>query len=219
MKNIIFIAPPAAGKGTQSAILEKKYNLPHISTGDILREESKKDTELGRYIAEVLSSGSLVKDDVTYTLLQNRLSESDCKNGYVLDGFPRNIEQAYKYDEILKNLNQELGYVIKLDINEETLEKRITGRRICENCKTVYNINSETEKPEQESICDKCGGRLYQRNDDNVTSFKNRYKVYEEKTKPLLDYYKKKGILYVINGDDSVESIAKKIDKVLKEGM
>ncbi len=219
MKNIIFIAPPAAGKGTQSAILEKKYNLPHISTGDILREESKKDTELGRYIAEVLSSGSLVKDDVTYTLLQNRLSESDCQNGYVLDGFPRNIEQAYKYDEILKNLNQELGYVIKLDINEETLEKRITGRRICENCKTVYNINSETEKPKQESICDKCGGRLYQRNDDNVTSFKNRYKVYEEKTKPLLDYYKEKGILYVINGDDSVESIAKKIDKVLKEGM
>lgn len=219
MRNIIFIAPPAAGKGTQSAILEKKYNLPHISTGDILREESKKDTELGRYIAEVLSSGSLVKDDVTYTLLQNRLSESDCQNGYVLDGFPRNIEQAYKYDEILKNLNQELGYVIKLDINEETLEKRITGRRICENCKTVYNINSETEKPKQESICDKCGGRLYQRNDDNVTSFKNRYKVYEEKTKPLLDYYKKKGILYVINGDDSVESIAKKIDKVLKEGM
>lgn len=219
MKNIIFIAPPAAGKGTQSAILEKKYDLPHISTGDILREESKKDTELGRYIAEVLSSGSLVKDDVTYTLLQNRLSESDCKNGYVLDGFPRNIEQAYKYDEILKNLNQELGYVIKLDINEETLEKRVTGRRICENCKTVYNINSETEKPKQESICDKCGGRLYQRNDDNVTSFRNRYKVYVEKTKPLLDYYKEKGILYVINGDDSVESIAKKIDKVLKEGM
>ena len=219
MNNIIFIAPPAAGKGTQSAILEKKYDLPHISTGDILREESKKDTELGRYIAEVLSSGSLVKDDVTYTLLQNRLSESDCQNGYVLDGFPRNIEQAYKYDEILKNLNQELGYVIKLDINEETLEKRITGRRICENCKTVYNINSETEKPEQESICDKCGGRLYQRNDDNVTSFRNRYKVYVEKTKPLLDYYKEKGILYVINGDDSVESIAKEIDKVLKEGM
>ena len=219
MKNIIFIAPPAAGKGTQSAILEKKYNLPHISTGDILREEAKKDTELGRYIAEVLSSGGLVKDDVTYTLLQNRLSEDDCKNGYVLDGFPRNIEQAYKYDEILEKLNQQLGYVIKLDIDEETLEKRITGRRICENCKTVYNINSLEEKPKEESICDKCGGRLYQRNDDNITSFKNRYKVYVEKTKPLLDYYAKKGILYLINGNDSVSEIAKKIDKVLKEGM
>ncbi len=219
MKNIIFIAPPAAGKGTQSAILEKKYHLPHISTGNILREESQKDTELGRYIAEVLSNGDLVKDDITYTLLKSRLSEDDCKNGYILDGFPRNIEQAYKYDEILKELNQELGYVIKLDIPLETLEKRITGRRICPDCKTVYNLNSETEKPTQESICDKCGGRLYQRNDDNITSFKNRYELYIEKTKPLLDYYDKKGILYVIDGNDSVEEVSKKIDSVLKKGM
>ena len=219
MKNIIFIAPPAAGKGTQSAILEKKYNLPHISTGDILREEAKKDSELGRYISEVLSNGGLVKDEVTYELLKNRLSQSDCKNGYVLDGFPRNIEQAYKYDEILNSLNQQLGYVIQLDIDEETLEKRITGRRICPDCKTVYNLNSETEKPTQESICDKCGGRLYQRNDDNITSFKNRYELYIEKTKPLLDYYDKKGILYVIDGNDSVEEVSKKIDSVLKKGM
>ena len=130
MKNIIFIAPPAAGKGTQSAILKKKYNLPHISAGDILREEAKKDSELGRYISEVLSSGGLVKDEITYELLTNRLSKDDCKNGYVLDGFPRNIEQAHKYDEILTSLNQELGFVIQLDIDEETLEKRITGRRI-----------------------------------------------------------------------------------------
>ena len=219
MKNIIFIAPPAAGKGTQSAILEKKYNLPHISTGDILREEAKRDTELGRYISEVLSSGGLVKDEVTYELLKNRLSQDDCKNGYILDGFPRNIEQAYKYDEILNSLNQQLGYVIQLDIDEETLEKRITGRRICPDCKTVYNLNSETEKPTQESICDKCGGRLYQRNDDNITSFKNRYELYLEKTKPLLDYYGKKGILYVIDGNNSVDEVSKKIDSVLKKGM
>ena len=219
MKNIIFIAPPAAGKGTQSAILEKKYNLPHISTGDILREESKKDSELGRYIAEVLSTGSLVKDEVTYELLTNRLSSEDCKNGYVLDGFPRNIEQAHKYDEILTKLNQKLGYVIMIDIPKDVLEKRITGRRICQNCGAVYNINSNLEKPSQESICDKCGNRLYQRNDDNITSFNNRYDLYLEKTKPLLDYYKEKGILYVVSGDDTVESISNKIDKVLKEGM
>lgn len=219
MKNIIFIAPPAAGKGTQSAIIEKKYNLPHISTGDILRDESKKDTELGRYIREVLDNGGLVKDEITYELLKERLKEEDCKNGYVLDGFPRNIEQAYKYDEILKSLNQQLGYVIKLDIDEATLEKRITGRRLCENCRSVYNINSIEESPKTESICDKCGHRLYQRNDDNISSFKNRYNLYIEKTKPLLDYYAKKGILYVINGNDSVESVAKEIDKVLKEGM
>ena len=136
-----------------------------------------------------------------------------------LDGFPRNIEQAYKYDEILNSLNQQLGYVIQLDIDEETLEKRITGRRICPDCKTVYNLNSETEKPTQESICDKCGGRLYQRNDDNITSFKNRYELYLEKTKPLLDYYGKKGILYVIDGNNSVDEVSKKIDSVLKKGM
>lgn len=219
MKNIIFIAPPAAGKGTQSAILKKKYNLPHISTGDLLREESKKDSELGRYISEVLSSGSLVKDEITYELLLNRLSQKDCKNGYILDGFPRSIEQAYKYDEILESLNQKLGYVIQLDITEEALEKRITGRRVCEDCGTVYNINSDNEKPKQESICDKCGGKLYQRNDDNITSFKHRYDLYMEKTKPLLDYYAKKGILYVIDGNASVESVSKKIDSVLKKGM
>ena len=219
MKNIIFIAPPAAGKGTQSSIIEKKYNLPHISTGDILRDEAKKDSELGRYISEVLDNGELVKNEITYELLTNRLSQSDCKNGYVLDGFPRNIEQAYKYDEILKDLNQELGYVLKLDIPQEVLEKRITGRRICEDCGTVYNINSINEKPQTESICDKCGGRLYQRNDDNITSFKNRYDLYIEKTKPLLDYYAKKGILYVINGNNSVEEVSKKIDAVLKKGM
>ncbi len=219
MKNIIFIAPPAAGKGTQSVILEKKYNLPHISTGDILREEAKMDTELGRYISEVLSHGSLVKDEITYELLQKRLAMKDCQNGYILDGFPRNIEQAYKYDEILTNLGQELGYVIKLDIDEATLEKRITGRRLCEDCGTVYNINSYDEKPKQESICDKCGGRLYQRNDDNITSFKNRYNLYLEKTKSLLDYYDKKGILYVINGNGSVLEVASRIETLLKKGM
>ena len=136
-----------------------------------------------------------------------------------MDGYPRNIDQAYDYDKILKELNQVLGYVIVLDIKEETLEKRVTGRRICENCKAVYNINSETEKPKVESICDKCGGRLYQRNDDNVTSFKHRYNLYLEKTKPLLDYYREKGILYVINGDDTITNIASNIDKVIKEGM
>ena len=219
MKNIIFIAPPASGKGTQSAILEKKYNLIHISTGNLLRQEALKDTELGRYISEVLASGGLVKNEIAYDIVYKRLKESDCQNGYVLDGYPRNIEQAYDYDKILKELNQVLGYVIVLDIKEETLEKRVTGRRVCENCKAVYNINSETEKPKVESICDKCGGRLYQRNDDNVTSFKHRYNLYLEKTKPLLDYYREKGILYVINGDDTITNIASNIDKVIKEGM
>ena len=219
MKNIIFIAPPAAGKGTQSEIIEKKYSLPHISVGDLLRNESKEDSELGRYIAEVLSTGGLVKDEIAYQLLKKRLVKEDCQNGYILDGYPRNTFQAEEYDKLLKELNQELGYVIELDIKEEVLEKRITGRRICENCKAVYNINSKEEKPKEESVCDKCKGRLYQRNDDNITSFKNRYKVYLEKTKPLLDYYKEKGILYVVDANDKVTSIAEKIDKIINKGM
>lgn len=218
MKNIIFIAPPAAGKGTQSAILEKKYNLPHISVGDLLREESTKDSEMGRYISEVMSNGGLVKDEITYQLLLNKASEKNYQNGYILDGYPRNIEQAESYDKMLQDLNQELGYVIYLEIKEDILEKRITGRRICQDCNAVYNINSETECPKEESVCDKCHGRLYQRNDDNVTSFKNRYKVYIEKTKPLLDYYQQKGLLHVIDGNDTVQNISLKIDNIIKEG-
>ena len=218
MKNIIFIAPPAAGKGTQSSLIEKEYHMPHISTGDILREVSQEDSEVGSYILEVLSQGGLVKDDIMYQLLEERLKKEDCRNGYVLDGFPRNVEQAMKYDEMLKKLHQELGYVIVLDIDEKTLEKRVTGRRICDACGAVYNINTEKEQPKEESICDVCGGRLKQRNDDNIESFRNRYQIYLEKMQPLLDYYKKKGILYVIDGKGSVEEIFQKIKKVLMKG-
>ncbi len=217
MKNILFIAPPAAGKGTQSELIEKKYHLPHISTGDILREASLLDNELGSYIREVLSSGGLVKDEITYQLIEERLSQSDCQNGYILDGFPRNVEQAKKYDEILTNLKQQLGFVFSLEIDEKVLEKRITGRRICEQCNAVYNLNSKNEQPQIESTCNKCSGRLYQRNDDNITSFQNRYQLYLEKTAPLLDYYRQKGVLYVINGEGSKEEIHDRIVQVLTE--
>ena len=141
MKNIMFIAPPAAGKGTQAELVVAKYHIPHISTGDILREISKEDSELGHYVFETLASGKLVKDEITYQLIQDRLSKDDCKNGFIIDGFPRNLEQAIEYDKILANLGYTIGNVIYININEKTLEKRITGRRICEDCKTIYNIN------------------------------------------------------------------------------
>ncbi len=216
MKNIIMIAPPAAGKGTQSNLVATKYHIPHISTGDILREVMKEDSEIGEYVLETVTSGGLVKDEIMYTLIEKRLSEADCENGYILDGFPRNVEQAKKYDEILGRLNQTLGYVIVLDIDEKLLAKRVTGRRICENCNAVYNINVESETPEVESVCDVCGGRLYQRNDDNLEAFQNRYQVYLEKTKPLLAYYEEKKKVYRVDGSLSVDEIFKEITKILE---
>jgi adenylate kinase len=217
MKNIMFIAPPAAGKGTQAELVVSKYNIPHISTGDILREISKEDSEIGNYVYETLASGQLVKDDITYQLIEERLKKDDCKNGYIIDGFPRNLDQAYKYDEILERLNYDIGYVIYIDVDRKTLEKRITGRRICENCKTIYNINDENNAPEIESICDICGGKLYQRSDDNLEAFQTRYQMYQEKTEPILEHYREKNVLIDIDGNDSVENIFKKIDKVINQ--
>ena len=215
MKNIMFIAPPAAGKGTQAELVTKKYNIPHISTGDILREISKEDSEIGSYVYETLASGKLVKDEITYKLIEERLNKDDCKNGYIIDGFPRNLDQAIEYDKILANLGYEIGNVIYLDISEKTLEKRITGRRLCEDCHAIYNNNDENSSPKVESVCDKCGGKLYQRNDDNLEAFQTRYKMYLEKTAPIIEHYKKQNVLHVINGEDTVENIFNKVDEII----
>ena len=217
MKNIMFIAPPAAGKGTQAELVHKKYKLPHISTGDILREISKEDSEIGNYVAETLQSGGLVKDEITYQLIKERLAKEDCKNGYIIDGFPRNIDQAIKYDEILKELNYDIGNIILIDIDQEKLQKRVVGRRICENCNTIYNLNNPEQKPKKESICDKCGGKLCQRSDDNIESFKNRYEMYLEKTEPIIDYYKKNHTLNTVDGSKSPEEVFEEIEKIINE--
>ena len=215
MKNIMFIAPPAAGKGTQAELVTKKYNIPHISTGDILREISKEDSEIGSYVYETLASGKLVKDEITYKLIEERLNKDDCKNGYIIDGFPRNLDQAIEYDKILANLGYEIGNVIYLEISEKTLEKRITGRRLCEDCHAIYNINDENSSPKVESVCDKCGGKLYQRNDDNLEAFQTRYQMYLEKTAPIIEHYKKQNVLHVINGEDTVENIFNAVDEII----
>lgn len=215
MKNIMFIAPPAAGKGTQADLIVEKYHIPHISTGDILREISKEDSEIGHYVSEVLSNGGLVKDDITDQLIEQRLKKEDCKNGYIIDGFPRNIDQAKIYDRILDKLGYDIGYVFLINMKEKELEMRITGRRICENCKAIYNINSEKNSPKLSSTCDLCGGRLYQRKDDNLEAFQNRYQVYLEKTGPIIDYYKNKKVLYEIDGNHSIESVFKQIDHII----
>lgn len=217
MKNIMFIAPPAAGKGTQAENVVEKYHIPHISTGEILREISKEDSEIGNYVKETMASGGLVKDDITYQLIEDRLNKDDCKKGFIIDGFPRNIDQAYQYDKILDKLGYEVGNVILINIDRKTLEKRITGRRICEKCNAIYNINDENSSPKQESICDECGGKLYQRTDDNLESFNTRYEIYLSKTEPIIKHYKDKGVLSEVDGNDTIENIFKSIDKIISK--
>ena len=212
----MFIAPPAAGKGTQAELVVEKYHIPHISTGDILREISKEDSEIGNYVKETMASGGLVKDDITYQLIEDRLNKDDCRKGFIIDGFPRNIDQAYQYDKILDKLGYEVGNVILINIDKKTLEKRITGRRICENCKEIYNINDPENSPKQESICDNCGGKLYQRSDDNLEAFETRYQTYLDKTEPIIKHYKDMGVLTEVDGNDTVENIFKSIDKIIK---
>lgn len=215
MKNIMFIAPPAAGKGTQAEIIVNKYKIPHISTGDILRDISKENSELGNYVSEVLANGLLVKDELTYQLVKDRLSKEDCKNGYIIDGFPRNYEQALAYDDILKELGYDLGIVIVIDVDQEILEKRITGRRVCKNCGSVFNINNDLMKPKNESICDICGGDLYQRSDDNLEAFKNRFATYQKNTEQIMNHYKDLGVLHFIDGNKTIDEISKQIEEII----
>ena len=217
MKNIMFIAPPAAGKGTQAEIITAKYNIPHISTGDILREIAKEDSEIGNYVAETMASGKLVKDEITYQLIEDRLAREDCKNGFIIDGFPRNLDQAVEYDKILAKLGYEVGNVFLLNISTKTLEKRITGRRVCEDCNAIYNINDTAKAPQVESVCDKCGGKLYQRKDDNLESFKTRFAMYQEKTEPIIEHYRKQNVLHEIDSNNEFDEVFRQIDEIISK--
>lgn len=216
MKNIIFIAPPAAGKGTQSELLCDKYGLLHISTGDLLREESKKNTELGQEIKEKMSTGKLIDDSIIIELLKNKLIEIGNKS-IILDGFPRTVVQAEAYDEMLDELNLDLGYVIVLDVDKELLEKRIVGRVSCPKCGNVYNELIEESKPMQEGLCNNCHTELVKRADDNSESFKVRYETYLNTTKPLISYYESKGCLYHVDGNSSKHQIFDNIVNILEK--
>lgn len=217
MKNIIFIAPPAAGKGTHAKLLAEKYNIPHISTGDLLREEAAKSTDLGLKIKNIMETGALVSDKVITELIKNRLVKADCDNGYILDGYPRNLEQAFLYEELLDSIDKELGVVIFLDISKELAMKRALSRLVCSNCGTSYNLIVEELKPKKENICDKCEFELKVRNDDNEKTFINRYDTYVEKTQSLIDYYKNKGVLEVVRVEEQMSAleIFSKIEEIV----
>lgn len=217
MKNIIFIAPPAAGKGTQAKMLSEKYNIPHISTGDLLRDEATKSTELGMTIKDIISSGKFVSDQIITSLLEKRLMREDCNNGYILDGYPRNIEQAKIYEDLLKNLNKDLGMVIFFNIDKDLAMKRTLSRIVCPGCGTSYNLEVTALKPKLEGICDKCNSHLNVRSDDNKESFITRFDTYINKTKSLIDYYNDKGVLKVVEVKEelSANDIFKEVEEIV----
>lgn len=216
MRNIIFIAPPAAGKGTISEKLMEKYNYKHISTGDILREMASRNDDFGKNLKELLSSGQLVPDEIVYESLKRRLMMNDLDNGYILDGFPRNLNQAKEYDNILRETGRDLGVVIYLDTPKDVLEKRITGRRICSSCGATYNVLTGVNTPKEEGKCDKCGNSLYQREDDNAISFKTRYETFLLKTYPLVEFYEERNVLRKVESI-TPEDTLKEVEEILND--
>lgn len=211
--NIILIAPPAGGKGTQSELICSKYNIAHISTGDLLRKEvANGNTEL----KSIMDAGMLVKDEIIFDLIRKYISSPECANGYLLDGFPRNVSQAIEYDKILKDLNKDIGYVIELNIDKDLAAKRISGRRSCPKCGATYNIYFDGMKPNKEGICNNCNETLTQRDDDNEETYITRYNTYLEKTSPLIDYYKNKGVLYTVDANGTVDETFENIEDILK---
>ena len=197
LKNIILMGPPGAGKGTLAKQLKSAFNLVHISTGDMFRENIKAGTKLGLLAKKYIDDGHLVPDEVTIGMLQDRLAQKDCENGFLLDGFPRTLPQAEALEKISKEINRPIEVVVNLDCDTEELIRRISGRRVCKNCGAPYHI--VTMKPKVDGICDLCGGPLYQRADDNEEALKVRLDHYVRDTKPLLDFYKEKGLLENFN--------------------
>ena len=205
----VLLGPPGAGKGTQAVKLVEKYNIPQISTGDIFRKNIKEGTELGKKAQEYTNSGRLVPDELVVELVKDRLQQEDCKNGYLLDGFPRTIFQAEQLDKFLEEQGQELDAVINFEVGNETLMKRLTGRRLCKDCGASYHI--AFSPPAKEGVCDKCGGPLEQRKDDTRETAEKRIKIYEESTAPLIGYYSESGKLKNFNAEKDREEILRDI--------
>jgi len=215
MLRAVLLGPPGAGKGTQAVRLVEKYEIPHISTGDIFRKNIKEGTELGKKAQEYMNAGALVPDELVVDLVKDRLQQDDCKNGFLLDGFPRTIFQAEKLDEFLSESNQKMDIVINLKVEKEALIKRLTGRRVCKDCGASYHIVNIP--PKKEGVCDICGGELIQRKDDNIETVENRINVYEEQTAPLIGYYKEAGSLVDFDGEASLDEVFDAIVQAIGE--
>ena len=210
---IIMLGAPGAGKGTQAKMIADKYGVPHISTGDIFRANIKNGTELGMEAKKYMDQGLLVPDELTVRILLDRVAQDDCKNGYVLDGFPRTIPQAEVLDSELTKLGDHIDYAINVDVPDENIVKRMSGRRACLTCGATYHI--EHVPPKKEGICDVCGSELVLRDDDKPETVKNRLNVYDEHTQPLIDFYTEKGVLKTVDGTVPMEEVFAAITAIL----
>lgn len=205
---------PGAGKGTQAERIVEKYGIPHISTGDMFRAAIKDETELGLQAKSFMDKGELVPDEVTIGIVRERLGKPDCEKGFLLDGFPRTVAQAEALENILSDLSRRINFVINIDVDQEILMERLTGRRICKSCGSTYHL--VFNPPAKEGECDRCGGELYQRADDNEATVKNRLEVNIKQTKPLLDFYEQKGYLRNINGQQEIGKVFTDLDSLLR---
>ena len=210
---IIMLGAPGAGKGSQASRIAKEYQLPHISTGDIFRANLKEETELGKRAKSFMDKGELVPDDITIAMLLDRIHKEDCKNGYILDGFPRTIPQAEALKEALAKKDEKIDLALDVEASDELIIKRMAGRRTCPTCGAIYHI--VTLPPKTDGICDRCGADLIQRKDDNEETVKNRLKIYHEVTEPLISYYKKEGILEEIDGAEELDKVFEKVKRII----
>ena len=211
---IVMLGAPGAGKGTQAKMISEKYNVPHISTGDIFRANIKENTPLGQKAKEYMDKGLLVPDELVVDLVVDRLAQDDAKNGYVLDGFPRTIPQAEALTEALDKIGEKLDYAIDVEVPDDNIINRMSGRRTCVACGGTYHIKFNPTK--KEGICDACGGELILRDDDKPETVKKRLTVYHDQTQPLIDYYKKAGILKSVDGTQDLNKVFEDIEAVLE---
>lgn len=212
---IVLFGPPGAGKGTQAKYISEAYNIPHISTGDILRENVREDTPLGKKAKTFMDRGALVPDEILIDIIKDRLQKPDTKKGFLLDGFPRTLKQAEALDPILDDINKKLDAVVNVDVGAGELVRRLSGRRTCRSCQASYHVKSNP--PKADGICDECGGELYQRADDTEAAIKNRIGVYQRQTQPLIDYYRRKGLLADIDGEREIDEVRSDIMRALKK--
>ena len=216
---IVLLGGPGAGKGTASNVLCEKYDIPHISTGDMLREEIAKESELGLEVKEILASGGLVSDNIVKRLIKNKLSSKSCEKGAILDGYPRTEKQAETLTEVMESLGKKLDFAIEIDLPDEIIVERVVNRRLCSNKKCGAIYNAKYNKPKVEGICDNCGSELYQRPDDNEETIKHRLEVYHEEAEEILAYYKSIGLLTTVhlNGTEQPEDLINKITDIIEK--